>query len=447
MREIERQAFQEAVDRRLSSLEEDPFLAHRIIRAEEGGEKIMKKKLSFALILAIVMMTLTMSAALALVGSRIAGALYGPEATVPPALLEEIQTPGATAASPLGQISLDELLYDGADLHLALTLTNPTGAPLLYTLDGLALDGNGLRGSSLYLEGAGAAGALLGGMVEETALPGSMTIYTRCDHIVMTDENGKFTGTGSIPEGKVTLTIPVAIWEPIAAPELVDYDQYEGHDADGDAARQPGLIVDETGCCNLELLRPSKYNLNVAAASSPSQVYAEAYKELGWAQLKDTMTLEIEVDLSKAALTRALPTQSEYALGDCRLVIDSFDMGYAGGRIEGRLEGKPSAIHSLMKNGLCLADREGNRILSSGCFWDDLAQGAQSLRISLTLAPVTGELPAQVCLAPVLQYESRWDETLPCYDPALEKPDNAIADVLVDFERAAQMELTIHTVE
>ena len=56
-----------AVDQQLSGLEGDPWLARRIIQSEKGDSPVMKKKLSVSLILVIVTMLLTLSAAVALV--------------------------------------------------------------------------------------------------------------------------------------------------------------------------------------------------------------------------------------------------------------------------------------------------------------------------------------------------------------------------------------------
>lgn len=444
MREEEqRKAFEQAVDRRLSFLTEDPFLAKKIMEADKGENIVVKKKWSVSLVLALVLMLATMSAALALVSSRIAGEIFGSPENAPEEILQQIQTPEATQASSLGAVSIDELLYDGVDLHLALTVSNPTQETLLYTIDSLRLDGKGILTNSLLPEGAGTAGLLLGGSVEGTALPGSYSFYARSRELVLTDENGKYLGMDSIPEGKATMTVSLTVWKPVNAPQLVDYSQYEGSGVDADAARQTSLITDETGYCSLELLRPSRYNLNVSSAQLPSAVYADAYEELGWAKLTETVTLEMEVNLSKDSVVRAVPTQTEYAMGECQLAIDRFEMSHAGGRIEGWIRGDSNAVKSLMKNGLTLADRENSRILSVGCYWDDQSEGDEDVRFTLNIGAVVGELPREIWLAPVIAYDGRWDASLPCYDPALERPEGVIGEVQVDFDQAACLELKL----
>ena len=63
MREAEeRMIFQNAVDRRLSGLQENPFLAQRIMNQERTGEPVVKKRLSIGLVLAIILMMITVTA-------------------------------------------------------------------------------------------------------------------------------------------------------------------------------------------------------------------------------------------------------------------------------------------------------------------------------------------------------------------------------------------------
>ena len=38
-------------------------------------------------------------------------------------------------------------------------------------------------------------------------------------------------------------------------------------------------------------------------------------------------------------------------------------------------------------------------------------------------------------------YDSRWDPSLPCYDPALERPEGVIGEVQMDFSQAAGLAL------
>ncbi len=64
MREqLDRKAFHTAVDTALSGLQENPFLYQRVKAQAEGKENVVvKKKLSVALVIAIVLMLLTATA-------------------------------------------------------------------------------------------------------------------------------------------------------------------------------------------------------------------------------------------------------------------------------------------------------------------------------------------------------------------------------------------------
>ena len=66
MREAEeRVIFRNAVDRRLSGLQENPFLAQRIMNAEKGEIKV-KKKLTMSMVLVIVLLLIAVTAFLLL---------------------------------------------------------------------------------------------------------------------------------------------------------------------------------------------------------------------------------------------------------------------------------------------------------------------------------------------------------------------------------------------
>ena len=326
---------QSAIDHRLSGLQENPFLARRIIAAAKG-ELPMKKKLSVSLILVLVLTLTVLGLAYALVQSRIAGELYG-DTAAPRDVAERIQTPDESTASDLGVLVLDELLYDGSALHTAFTLSNPTGETLLYTVDGLYLDGCSLTRSTLFTEGAGTAGYLLGGTLDGLALPMSISAYNEAEALYEFDGQGRYLGTAPIPQGEASLRIDIAVWRPIHSPRLIDYGDYEGMNVPEASDR---LVTDKTGYVSLELFRPEAYSLNATADRSSSEIYAQAYRELGWAELAGQISLELDVTLGPDQLTHVRPVQTEYAFDNLTLTISHFDLTHTGGRMEGRLSGE-----------------------------------------------------------------------------------------------------------
>ena len=60
---LDQKRVQAAVDRRLSAIEENPFLAQRIMAGEKGDTPVMKKKISVSVALILVLTMLTVGAA------------------------------------------------------------------------------------------------------------------------------------------------------------------------------------------------------------------------------------------------------------------------------------------------------------------------------------------------------------------------------------------------
>lgn len=388
----------------------------------------MKKKLSVSLILVLALTLTMLGLAYALVQSRIAGELYG-DTAAPKDVAERIQTPNERAASDLGVLAVDELLYDGSALHTAFTLSNPTGETLLYTVDGLYLDGCPLTRSTLFAEGAGTAGYLLGGTLDGLPLPMSVSAYNEAEALYAFDGQGRYLGTAPVPEGEASLRIDVAVWRPIHSPRLVDYGDYEGVNV---SEASDCLVTDETGYVSLELFRPEAYSLNATADRPSSEIYAQAYRELGWAELAGQISLELDVTLSPNQLIHVRPMQTEYVFDDLTLTISRFDLTHTGGQMEGLLSGE--GAEALLRQGFFLADPDGQRVLSNALTWDQ--EGAQNFSFRLSFVPVAGELPRRVCLAPFLAHDPHWDEASPFYDPDVEKPEGVVGAYQLDFAHA-----------
>lgn len=388
----------------------------------------MKKKLSVSLILVLTLTLTMLGLAYALVQSRIAGELYG-DTAAPKDVAERIQTPNERAASDLGVLAVDELLYDGSALHTAFTLSNPTGETLLYTVDGLYLDGCPLTRSTLFAEGAGTAGYLLGGTLDGLPLPMSVSAYNEAEALYAFDGQGRYLGTAPVPEGEASLRIDIAVWRPIHSPRLVDYGDYEGVNV---SEASDCLVTDETGYVSLELFRPEAYSLNATADRPSSEIYAQAYRELGWAELAGQISLELDVTLSPNQLIHVRPMQTEYVFDDLTLTISRFDLTHTGGQMEGLLSGE--GAEALLRQGFFLADPDGQRVLSNALTWDQ--EGAQNFSFRLSFVPVAGELPRRVCLAPFLAHDPHWDEASPSYDPEVEKPEGVVGAYQLDFAHA-----------
>lgn len=429
------ESMQNAIDHRLSGLEGNPYLARRIIDAEEGEKPIMKKKLSVSLALVLALMLLTAGAALALTHSRIAEHLFGGNENIPKDMEEMLLTPQVTEKTTLGVLSIDELLYDGSALHSSFTIANPTGETLLYTLEGIWINGNQVLYDGMITEGAWDNGFLLGGSAEGRALPESYSLYNRAEQVYRFSEDGKYQGLEALPQGEATLKIAYAVWRPLGQVERVDYAQYEGMDI---SETRDHLTVGENGIASLWLFLPEEYSISCKANESGARACADIYRELGWAEWIDVVEAEMQVTLDAGRIHQARPESMEYELAGVKITLEQFSLTHAGGSISGRMDGAEADIRSLMKSGLALADRQGNRLLSSGCIFEEKQDG---VHFTLSLLPIAEELPKEIDLAPIIAMDGRWDESRPCYDPNPERPDGVIGETQMDFEKGIRIEL------
>lgn len=426
-----------AVDNRLSGLEGNPFLAQRIIAAEKGEKEV--KKVSVSLVFALVLMILTLSVGFALVGGGIIDTLWGGEEKAPQAVVEQIVTPKETATTDLGKVKVGEILYDGTSLHTTITVENPTNEALLYTIDGVKLNGSRIMGTNILTDGAAYGGMLLGGEVEGVKMPQSYTFYNKGEWLLSYDESGKFLGYQSFPEGAMTLTVEVAVWRPLNAPKLIDYKNYEGYNT---TETRQTLVTDVKGLCELELFRPREYYRQTTGKDVSSEVYKDVYKELGWAEKIDTVTLSIPVTLDKTAVPHGVPTQMEYEMNGVKIVFTKFDFTQAGGEAQGVIYGDYNTVKNLVRRGLELVEKETDRVFTGGLLWSDDGKDGEGLAFTLRFMPFTGDMPENVQLMPVIEYNDAWVKTSPNYDPAAVKPDNAVDCWVLDFDRAIDITLT-----
>lgn len=411
----------------------------RQIVAQMKGEEPVKKKLTASFALVMVIMLLTLSVAAALVHSTIVDQLFGSSENAPKEVSERIQTSEQTTSSALGTLSLNEWFYDGQALHTAFSISNPTNESLFYTLDGIHLNEQHITYNRLRTEGAGDSGFLLGGNVNGSMMPTGVSLYNQGDALYQFDENGKYAGTTALPEGNASLKIRVAVWKPINPVQLIDYKHYEGINTSESADH---LTVDNEGFCQLWLLRPEKYNLNYNASQSGAEVYKNAYKELGWMELKDIIELEVQLNLRKDEAVRAVPQAMAYELDGYKLTLEQFDFSHAGGKLMAKLSGQ-EAQRLLAPHGFRLVDLKKERILCNGCYWDDQPNEENSFSIGMELLPVANNLPNVVYFVPAIDYHECWDPVSPKYDPSLEKPENVMEGWELDLANAVPIQLNI----
>ncbi len=434
----ERKIIQSAIDHRLEAVEGNPFLAQRIIAAEEGEKEV--KKVSASLVLALVLMVLTLSVGFALVGGGIIDTLWGGEENAPKDVAEQIIKPRETATTALGQVKVEEILFDGMNLHTTITVSNPTNETLLYTIDGVNLNNERIMGTNLLTDGAGYGGMLLGGQVEGKEMPQSYTFYNKGEYLLSYDENGKFLGYNNLPEGDLTLTVHLAVWRPLNAPRLIDYENYEGYNT---TETRQTLVSDVRGLCELELFRPREAYRETTGRDMSSDIYADVYRDLGWAEKIDSVTLSVPVTLDKAAVPHGNPTQMTYQMGNLTIEFTTFDFTQAGGQATGIVTGDYNSVRNFLRRGVQLVDKATDRVFTGGLLWSSDGQDGEGVEFTLRFMPFSGDMPESAQLVPVIEYDDRWVPSSPAYDPAVAKPDNAVDCWLLDFDRAVTIEMNI----
>lgn len=122
---ITRTEFRESMDRRLSAMKAEPWLAQRIIAAE-GGEKPMVKKLSASMILVIALIVILATGALAATLGAwgiidFAGNHYG--AYIPPKYEDCIKSENTTVETESLSVTIRESYYDGNILRVTADVT------------------------------------------------------------------------------------------------------------------------------------------------------------------------------------------------------------------------------------------------------------------------------------------------------------------------------------
>lgn len=221
------------------------------------------------------------------------------------------------------------------------------------------------------------------------------------------------------------------MWRPINEPKLNDYKAYEGVDVDPDTANVHCLQVTKDGYCDLGIFRPEKY----WSTEGTADAYSSAYEELGWAEVVDTIELEMEVDLTINRLETVLPVETEFSLGDCTMKISQFTLSHTGGKCEIWIYGSKDALKEWKRTGLFLVDGNSKLLLNTGCIWDDQTT-EDGIHYTMNLLPISGYLPETIYICPHV------DDSDPVNDGAYfsygaDSPDGR----LLDLDRAVHVEL------
>ncbi|MBQ8537024.1 MAG: hypothetical protein IJ461_06455 [Clostridia bacterium] len=169
---VEREDFKNAVDHRLSGLKADPYLARRIMAQQKGEEPVMKKRVSFAAVLLVI---------LALAGTVALGTEWGVlklfmyNDTPNGSVAQGVQPVNASYQGQVVSCRMEEAVYDapGKSWALSWTMNNLTNEEGLYVVQDNPLVGgesahwrSATFGSEYFLPQGESEGMMLGELPE-----------------------------------------------------------------------------------------------------------------------------------------------------------------------------------------------------------------------------------------------------------------------------------------
>lgn len=345
----EKRRIQQALNRTLSGLQENPFLAQRII-AHGKGKTRMKKKLSLGLIAALIILATTTTAlAATLLPSGILRSLFKTEENAPQDMVDLLNQQIQIRQSSAAALTLDEYLFDGGSLHLGLTLKNPTDNQTVYLIGQIKLNGRLLRLQE-YDEAIDTLNGLcLGGQAEGRALPTEVSLYARADQL-LPDEAPFSTPPPAMdrapslpqqqpltPMNGAVLTVRVDAYRPVAEPILCD----RAYKIDAKAVYETGkLPVRLDGHADLfDILTRNDKAANALLTDSADLWAAaqEVYAAAGWLQYLGTDEFSFTVDLKETALPQVAAASASYQVNGCTLTLNELKIAHSGGSLRGEM--------------------------------------------------------------------------------------------------------------
>lgn len=313
-------------------IEEAPSLRYRILKQAKGDPPV-KKKLSTALILAVVLMVLVSGAVAAtLLRGDILGWLFRTDRSEAPAEIANlVETAGESRRTGLSALTLNETLFDGNALSLNLTVENPTDEPMVYRVRQAKLNGQYLIAESVMLPYGSSAGQLLGGEADGQAFPKEATIYATFtavsdfpDPLDMTASTAavvapeEHTGISSLPSHmplkaaeEAELSLLVEVYRPVKPALLTTL----GYEAFGD---HPSLAQDTLS------VEAENWLVPFDSATVPSLL-----------EQIDSQEFTFPIRMKAAGITTVSAQPGVYENDLFSLALESFTLSAVSGSLEG----------------------------------------------------------------------------------------------------------------
>lgn len=317
-----------AIDDCTRGIDDAPSLRYRILQQAKGEAPVknVKKKWKTALALSLAMLLLAGSAlAITLTRSDTLNWLFGKDADVPQEVENLLNQPGEEQTSETVALTLNETLFDGKNLTVALTVKNTTGEQLIYVVHHARLDGESLFAETALLPYGGDYGKVMGGSIEGENIPAETKVIATFN---ATTSMGEKAEAGTIPTGPVhtplqakenaQLSLQVDVYRPAARLAFLQ----EGEYLASEAQLAPGVMAVERDS-HLVLM--------------PGNLLMEKV---------DSKAFTFTIHMQKAAVTTVKAAPGVYEGDKFSLQVEGFTLSRTGGELKGVLYG-PEANEKL----------------------------------------------------------------------------------------------------
>jgi hypothetical protein len=375
----------------------------------DGKERpIMARKLSFGLLLAVILLLVTVSAAIALTQSNLLQHLFGGGQQIPNGVEETLRQVEQTVGAGDISVTLNEYVFDGEKLHLRWSVNNTSGHQMMITMSPFLVNGKDINveHETPFQTDDHTWAYVLGGEADGVAMPGSVSNYTTFENAQDMDGNRPF-----VSGGTAVITGTVYVWEVLNPPVLVNMstmDEYEDYEK---VAKLRRLPVDKNGFCDLEYFAiTDQEDIGTFSAEESKK----AFEYLGWAKMSSELPIQFTIPLDTQSIRQLEPTQTTFETDGFTLEITHMAYRQTGGTIEVKIYRKPGGpnINSLdlvVLDADTLAFLNGGRTYTTG---SDQVDDMGYVLGSISLEPVAGEMPTALIIAPSV-LKSGWDWEAP----------------------------------
>ncbi len=432
---------------------------------------IVKKKISAALIFAMILVLATLGVAYALTQSNLLKIMFGGNTKVPEGLEEIVSKPEATVTTPDAKVTLSEYLFDGERLHLYWTIANQTDRQIMVTMNPFMINGMKALWGRMDVNAEGfpliqtannhGIGQILGGEVDGFALPGSVNYYS------IYDNPGEYMEEyHTFIEGEtLEITSDLYIWELLSTPDPVITDEifkllttnnpsipdnHKVHEDLFDAKALRGIPTDRSGLCGLNwLIGNDNYdiiNINYPVDLLSPEENQSTYEKKGWARLILKQPVKFSITLDTKAIKQAKPVKTDFETNDYTLNIKQMAYMPTGGTMVLYTEptANSPARSGVIPNGygFAILDADTKELLGSprSAGAGSGPDGYYYEEYTIVLSPVPGRMPQTILIVPVVS-NPEWDKNDSSFDPKAALDPNNISLFKFDMENAMKVEL------